>query len=551
MRSRADAEGAAAVSKAAVTAHPLLQRVVRLTPGGPARDDSQEPKGHIAVGPHWVRFDRTRWNNEASYREKLRRLHVPLKAPAMIHGSTPVGLDLDQVDDYYTISIRDERGSVGQHSDGIRHLIVSNTHQTGDVPHIAAAMVHDPMIDVLILVFEGQDAIADDMERTYTNAVRTDVLGGRGLTALHVGSSRIRRMSDTHVATWDHQTAETEKTETAKKEGKREEKEEKRKPRAHSWYAALIPKSEWYGPVGPPGWRSEDPRYQEVYTYIRSDGIMVEYKMMYVGGATSLVAEAYRELSAPGFFFEANKEALGSADVEDDDVYEFIGKQYGIDLRPGAERERYLLVWSRYSGRKQGGYNPAGDSSVLGNTQLIKEVGSKTKRRVITIGHDPPSPSTKKTPTGEVHLGEFWTNPAQGNPFLGKGRPGQTNFYYLLARRHDVVQVGQKTGGMDNAALVGMRTVYLEDADSPQRFRMQKWVDAMPHYKGALLTEPPKRVAKAIRYYERTVGQKVPPISHRQGDAFDTARGLREGRTKGYLEDDLELIVKTVRSFDD
>jgi hypothetical protein len=213
--------------------------------------------------------------------------------------------------------------------------------------------------------------------------------------------------------------------------------------------------------------------------------------------------------------------------------------EYGLDLTAGG---RYLLIWSRYSGKTKG-YNPAGDSSITGNQDLIG-LAAGQDRIPITIGHDPRV--GKQTPRGQIHLGEFWSNQNSKNPFLGKGRPGQTNFYKLFHDMCDVIQVGQKTGGMDNAALVGMRTVYIEDVDSPQRSRMTKWSSVMPHYRGALISRPPKRLGQAIRAISAQRRKAV--ATHNTGEEYEAAVKARDEYAKGYSIGDLRSIDKELRS---
>src|SRR5262249_24018478 len=131
---------------------------------------------------------------------------------------------------------------------------VSNTDQTGDVPHIAAAMAHDPLTDVLIVCPQGQEATRDSMADTYKNATRSSLGFDRHnlYTSLREGDSRIRTL--------------------------RQDPDE-----TYQWYQALIPKSEVYGPLGPPSWRSAKPEDEHIYTYLRGDMARLEYKMMYVG----------------------------------------------------------------------------------------------------------------------------------------------------------------------------------------------------------------------------------------------------------------------------
>ena len=225
---------------------------------------------------------------------------------------------------------------------------------------------------------------------------------------------------------------------------------------------------------------------------------------MPVGGATSVVALSYTSLGSQAFYNRLTP-ALTSPTISAADIEKW-GTSVGLSLpaqRPSPfSPNAILIVWSRYSGQNgAGGYNPAGDSDSKGQKDLIQR-GKDLGLFVITIGHDP---TGSETPRGDIHLGEFWRQ--EGSPFVGQGRPGQGSMYArLVALEHQVVQVGQKTGGMDNAALLGLPTVYIEDADSSAIARMRKWSDRMLRYKPAVIDLPPTRVGKAIRAYEKTHG---------------------------------------------
>jgi hypothetical protein len=151
--------------------------VVHLTKDG-YREDGKQPVGNIPIGPHWVHFDEDRWREDADYGDRLRRLYE-IQAPAFLYGRTPYDIELDQVRDDGLLMVEPAAGVVGVHDDLIRHLLISNTKQTGDVPHIAAAMVHDPMLDVLIVHTPETAAGAAEMVAAYRHAIRHAVQGER------------------------------------------------------------------------------------------------------------------------------------------------------------------------------------------------------------------------------------------------------------------------------------------------------------------------------------------------------------------------------------
>jgi hypothetical protein len=306
----------------------------------------------------------------------------------------------------------------------VLRYIKLDTRQTGDITHVAAALVHDPDLEVVISYGQKENrAKAKEMARV-------------------LNVSAVSESGKTRV-----------------------------------WVV--------------PNWEQDE--------YYNKEATKAP------GEATSIVAKAYEDGKAnPEAFFHKNEEGMKHKRLSDDDIIKFIDAITGGKLNLGRKDSTpYLLVWARYSG-KIAGHNPAGDSSKAGNRQLIAEVAQKSGRIPITIGHDPVSnvgPTPQNLPHAAIHLGEFWTRTEGGvkNPFLGMGREAQINFYALLRKSTDVVQLGQKTGGMDGAALVGVRTIYLEDAASESRDRMKKWTDVMPHYQGVETELPPKRLGKYIR----------------------------------------------------
>ena len=72
-------------------------------------------------------------------------------------------------------------------------------------------------------------------------------------------------------------------------------------------------------------------------------------------------------------------------------------------------------------------------------------------------------------------------------------------------------QIGQKTGAMDAAALVGIPTVYIEDEGSPAKGRMANWIGAVPFFRCAVIKEPPTVLGKAMRSLDREIKQLQGP----------------------------------------
>jgi hypothetical protein len=266
---------------------------------------------------------------------------------------------------------------------------------------------------------------------------------------------------------------------------------------------------------------------------------------MTVGGCTTLILNCFNTLKEDKFY-EQMKQKLSNIDIDKAIEDWASGENWKIKLKPSVpppkKKETILLIWSRYSGSAPNGYNPAGDSSVLGQKEIIKLAeGLNLFNTIITIGHNPDE--NTHTPKGDIHLGEFWKE--AGSPFDGKGRPEQTSFYRLLAECYNVVQVGQKTGGMDNAALIGIPTVYIEDKGSPQSARMQKWSNGMKRYKRAEVPEPPTPLGKALRKVQLKGPDKT---SDKGKNLADAMKLVAEGKEKdGYQVGGVETIKTALK----
>ncbi|KAF2738958.1 hypothetical protein EJ04DRAFT_549490 [Polyplosphaeria fusca] len=363
---------------------------------------------------------------------------------------------------------------LGVGNDNFRHRVVMYAGQTGDVAHVAGALVLDPDLDVLILSDPNTTGQAQAAFDTFKNAVDA--------TRIEISS-----MS---------------------------------KDDCRALYDALLP-SQGYEkrPIGNALWRGvgkdskgaqllKQANMVSLWSYERS-GYRVEYPTVSVGGTTSLIASKFKAIKGiqpkDNELYKTLSAALSKKELTEEAIATWWTNKFEKVLPwpkdDKKEKDGLLLVWSRYTGHNvQNGHNPEGDSDPEGQLQLIT-MGRFLKYKVVTIGHDTdPEKWVGRpfNPKGDLHLGEFWREPT----FKFKddtGRASQTSLYVNLAKRFNVVQVGQKTGGMDNAALVGIPTIYIEDKRSPTSDRMKKWADVMTLYESAMIELPPTLDGKTSR----------------------------------------------------
>ncbi|WP_157231999.1 hypothetical protein [Hyalangium minutum] len=102
-----------------------------------------------------------------------------------------------------------------------------------------------------------------------------------------------------------------------------------------------------------------------------------------------------------------------------------------------------------------------------------------------------------------VNMMEFWNAPGWNKAW---GRCGQlTAFAYLYGRNAKMVNLGMRSGGLEGPALIGIPTIYMEETDNPQQDRMKKWVGPVRLHQGdssyhrLALSTLPTRTGQAIK----------------------------------------------------
>ncbi|THG95246.1 hypothetical protein EW026_g6372 [Hermanssonia centrifuga] len=431
-------------------------------------DNGEEPVKNISLGFLWVSFTPDIYKKK---QDQVRSIYTGNDDQAF-DPSRPCNIPFVRLT---TDGILQARPSVegsyklGVHDDYARHLIVTWAAQTGDIPHVAAALALDPLMDVAIIYDPTMESQANMAYDTYLNAVVSGKVGSeRDYEKLGVGEGRLRMI---------------------------------KKPETRPIYDGLCPidVTGMYhiGEIGISRWRILGKDVRELFkettlwAYKNRYGARLEYPTVSVVGATQLIANVYKEYKASWKtreFYEFMGGALSARLLAQTEIDAWVSKKFGKK-----KTTKLLLLWSRYSGQNPpGGYNPAGDSDPIGQQQII-DFSRKLDFTVITVGHDC-TWSEIPNPHGDIHFGEFWTE----DPFDGYGRPGQTSLYCNLINNYNIVQIGQKTGGMDNAALVGVPTVYIEDVQSRSLARMQKWKE-MRRYKGAIVSQPPTVLEQELK----------------------------------------------------
>jgi hypothetical protein len=140
-------------------------------------------------------------------------------------------------------------------------------------------------------------------------------------------------------------------------------------------------------------------------------------------------------------------------------------------------RDRKLLIWNR--GRDD--YQSERNTTPKLRGQLTS-LARDLRLAPILIGHPIGAPRSPCDLTG------LWEDEVfRKSPYLS-----QLAFVDLLCREYGVVaSVGNRSGGMDGPALLGLPTIYLEDpsANELSQKRMQAWVNVVPGYRRQVLND--------------------------------------------------------------
>lgn len=258
-----------------------------------------------------------------------------------------------------------------------------------------------------------------------------------------------------------------------------------------------------------------------------------------VGGATTSLAKSVLEQRDRGILakwdnVDPNKNLYWAYRID-----KFLRKK-GVE-----KRQNYVIVWTRFSG-KDGGAHPELDDSWTGLAQVCRGLLEKGLR-VIVVGRPRSSKDIKvkmehhldklDVEQGLVarHLlqiwGEYWKDDEgeASNDITGPHRAAEYGiFLRMISRAWDcrLVHLGMRSGAMDAAALLGMRTRFIEDKNNPQIERTTKWTG--PDNTNLL--------------YQRIPVTELPTWGARR-DVYH-----QHDQKRGYSQADLDLILNSVTS---
>ena len=220
-----------------------------------------------------------------------------------------------------------------------------------------------------------------------------------------------------------------------------------------------------------------------------------------LGQATTAIAERFAAPKTADNYkarYTTLSQKLTARDLKSADIIKGTVQvpKFGQQTLPDATPSQtpIVLLWARYTGTNTAiAHNPEGDSCVQGQTQIYKLL-TELKYNVVTVGHGPRGSQPFKA---NFDVGEFYKQA----PINGY-RATQQSFFLSLMEKYPgrLYQIGQKTGGMDGAALLGIPTVYLEPTGSGAIERMKKWSNGtLPYYRGVEIEQPAPAVVRAMK----------------------------------------------------
>lgn len=140
--------------------------------------------------------------------------------------------------------------------------------------------------------------------------------------------------------------------------------------------------------------------------------------------------------------------------------------------------QQLLLMWGRRSGQNPGGAHAELDTNKFAVIQILDLLTQQNPRRQVVIIGDALYKKDKAGRHGYINLVDFWEKVIPGSKL---DRLSQLYFLAVLNRHCDVIAVGMRSGVLEGPALLGMRTLFLEDLACHPQFgenvgdRMEMW----------------------------------------------------------------------------
>jgi hypothetical protein len=219
-------------------------------------------------------------------------------------------------------------------------------------------------------------------------------------------------------------------------------------------------------------------------------------------------------------------------DGNEDDLEYFLTHELGF-----RKDKKYVFLWCKEGGRRA---EKAHHFTSLGTWRRLKDlIETATDFTPVAVGDDI---GLKTTPS----LVRFWKHPHwQWITSDGDTRREQLGLWTLVAKMYKskAASIGMRSGAIEVPALLGIRTLYLEERGNSQAERMEKWIGNVPGYARFTVNYAPglkQRLAwrsDVLKYNDTIDSRRNRPngMSRLQelalGTQLDRIRGIVRGNT--------------------
>jgi hypothetical protein len=171
--------------------------------------------------------------------------------------------------------------------------------------------------------------------------------------------------------------------------------------------------------------------------------------------------------------------------------------------------QQLLLMWGRRSGQNPGGAHPELDTNKYAVIQILDLlIQENPHRQVVVIGDALYGSKGTAGAHAYINLADFWDKVI---PKHRLDRLAQLYFLAVLNRHCNVIAIGMRSGVLEGPALLGMRTLFLEDLACHPQFgenvgdRMEMWSGGGPQDldRSNMFSAGPLDPAPAVSNYRR------------------------------------------------
>lgn len=284
-----------------------------------------------------------------------------------------------------------------------------------------------------------------------------------------------------------------------------------------------------------------------------------------VGGATTAMAATVLDTTKSGV-----RAAWQNVNPNENAYWAMRIDQF-LERRGVHRAKHYVIVWIRFSG-KAGGAHAELDDSWTGLGQVVHELLKNNEINIVVVGKprgnkDIREKIRKHSPGDADNArlsvwGEYWKMESRelvdgADDVMGTNRAAEYGIFLRMMDKSwgcKLVHLGMRSGAMDAAALLGMKTLFIENAANKQIARTTKWSgrdNDNPLYQRVPVAQMPTWTARTMIHDYAAVPKTDTTAAYKPEQLTDGTEALKQFQDlkavmRGYLESDLTLIVTAV-----